>query len=150
MKWLQVLLFNTNNSIQHYSFVCTQLKGSKYCYVSLAIQLNINYLFTHTVKWSNSVILNNLIKQKSFLCTQFKCQTARKEYSALSKSSSIAEASPSDCLVSYPVHWVGLTPLQRCSWCIPQLKSTGLIYGWCNSNFREKLHTPLTIEVMTV
>ena len=31
-KCLQVLLFNTNYSIQHYSF------GSKYCYVILIIQ----------------------------------------------------------------------------------------------------------------
>ena len=32
VKWLQVLLFNTNNSIQYYSFICTQLNSSKYCY----------------------------------------------------------------------------------------------------------------------
>ena len=30
VKWLQVLQFNTNCSIQQYSFVCTQLNGSKY------------------------------------------------------------------------------------------------------------------------
>ena len=78
MKRLQVLLFNTNysiqhyslillsnvskycyvkpiikyrhinSSIQHYSFVCTQLNGSKYCYVSLTIQLSISHLFTHS------------------------------------------------------------------------------------------------------
>ena len=30
VKWLQVLLFNTNFSIQHNSLICTQ---SKYCYV---------------------------------------------------------------------------------------------------------------------
>ena len=44
----QVLLFNTNNFIQHSLFVCTQLNGSKYCYVSLTIQLKISHLFTHT------------------------------------------------------------------------------------------------------
>ena len=32
VKSFQVLLFNTNYSIQHYSFVCTQLNSSKYCY----------------------------------------------------------------------------------------------------------------------
>ena len=30
VKWLQVLLSNTNNSIQHYSFACRHLKGFKY------------------------------------------------------------------------------------------------------------------------
>ena len=37
-KEFQILLFPTNNSIQHYSLICTQLNGSKYCYVSLTIQ----------------------------------------------------------------------------------------------------------------
>ena len=35
VKKFQVFLFNTNNSIQHYSFVFIQLNGSVYCYVSL-------------------------------------------------------------------------------------------------------------------
>ena len=30
VKWLQVLRFNINYSIQYYSFVCSQLNGSKY------------------------------------------------------------------------------------------------------------------------
>ena len=30
-------------NIQHYSFVCTQLNGPKYCYVSLTIQLDISH-----------------------------------------------------------------------------------------------------------
>ena len=47
VKCLQVLLFNTNSSLQHYSFVCSQLNGSECCYVSLTIQLNISHLFTH-------------------------------------------------------------------------------------------------------
>ena len=33
VKWLQVLLFNTNYYIQHYPFICTQLNSSKYCYI---------------------------------------------------------------------------------------------------------------------
>ena len=47
VKWFQFLLFSTNNSIQHYSFVCTQLNGSKYCYVSLKIQLDNHFVYTH-------------------------------------------------------------------------------------------------------
>ena len=45
VKWLQVLLFNTNNSIQHYSFVCTQLNGNNYYNVSFKVQFNISHLF---------------------------------------------------------------------------------------------------------
>ena len=33
-----------NNSIEHYSFVCTQLNDSKYCYASIKNQLNITHL----------------------------------------------------------------------------------------------------------
>ena len=45
---------------------------------------------------------------------------------SIPQSSSIIVTSPSDCFVSYPGHSLsgeGLTPLQRCSWCIlqPQL-----------------------------
>ena len=32
MKWLQILLFDTNNPIQHYPFICTQSNGSVYCF----------------------------------------------------------------------------------------------------------------------
>ena len=38
--------FNTNNSIQHYLFVCAQLNGSKFCYVSLTIQLDSPFFFS--------------------------------------------------------------------------------------------------------
>ena len=48
VKESQVLQFNINNSIQYYSFVCTQLISPKYCYVSLTIQFNFNHLFTHS------------------------------------------------------------------------------------------------------
>ena len=60
VKWFKVLLTNTNNFIQHYSFVCTQLNGSKYCYASLTIQLNISICLL-TVEWSNSCIPNNSV-----------------------------------------------------------------------------------------
>ena len=57
------------------------------------------------------------------------------------QSSSIAGASPSDCLESFPGYSsvVGhLTPLQRCSRCILQSQPTGLFNVikkcvWCNS-----------------
>ena len=45
VKWLQGLQFKTNYSIQHYSSVCTQLNSSKYCYVSLTVQLNMSFVY---------------------------------------------------------------------------------------------------------
>ena len=48
VKWLQVWPFNTNNSIQHYSFISSHLNESKFCNVSLTIQLNICQLFIHS------------------------------------------------------------------------------------------------------
>ena len=46
-KEFKVLLFNTNNSIQHYSFVCAQLNDSKYCYISLTIK-HQSFLYTQS------------------------------------------------------------------------------------------------------
>ena len=46
VKWFQLLQSNTYNT-STYSFICTQLNGSKYCYVSQTIQSNISHLFTH-------------------------------------------------------------------------------------------------------
>ena len=48
VKCFQVLLFNTNNSGQYYSFICVQFNGFKYCYVIRIIQFNINHLFAHS------------------------------------------------------------------------------------------------------
>ena len=41
--------------------MATKLNGSKYCYASLTIQLNISHLFT-PVECKNSSISNNLVK----------------------------------------------------------------------------------------
>ena len=52
----------------------TKLNGSKYWYVVLTIHLNTSPLL-HTVKRGKSSTLNNSISHKSFIYTQFKCQT---------------------------------------------------------------------------
>ena len=50
-----------------------------------------------------------------------------KDVLCILQSSSITGTSPSDCFVSYPGHSLvgGLTPLERCSWCILQPQPTG-------------------------
>ena len=47
VKWFQVLLFNTNYSIQYYSFICTQVHSFKYFYLAITIQFNIYHLSAH-------------------------------------------------------------------------------------------------------
>ena len=64
------LISNTNNSIYYKSFVCTQLNGSKYCYVSITIQLNISHLF---IQLNVKIVLFQTIQFS--ISTQFKCQT---------------------------------------------------------------------------
>ena len=143
VKWFQVFLLSMNISIYYLSFVCTQLSGFKYCYVSLTIHQS--FLYTQ----STSVI--QLIDQiVIFLKIQFNISdlfalslNVKQFYLTLSGATtlgqsgpgsddnegvlyipqcfSITGAIPSDCLVLYPRHslWgVGLTHLQRCSQCI--------------------------------
>ena len=45
IKEFQVFIISTNNSIQQYSFIRTQLNYFKYCYVLLTIRFNIFHLF---------------------------------------------------------------------------------------------------------
>ena len=99
------MLFITNNLIKHQSLVYTQLNDKK------------------------SSISNNSFKQKSFICTWFKCQTVlfdplisdvttsdqrgpgnngNEGVLHIPQNSSITVTSPSDCLVSYPGHLLGV------------------------------------------
>ena len=68
VKWLQVLLFNTNYSIQDYSFICAELNCSKHCNVLLIIQLKRTKI---QVLLFNA---NNSIQHYSFICTQFQTE----------------------------------------------------------------------------
>ena len=65
VKWLQVLLFNTN-FIQLNWFIWTQSNGSKYCYVIPILQS------TYTLKKFQVLLFstNNSIQHYSFICTQ--------------------------------------------------------------------------------
>ena len=69
VKWLQVLVFNINYCIQHYSFICSQLNCFKYCYVMPIIQ------FRHTVKVFQLLLfnINSSIQHYSFVCMHLIC-----------------------------------------------------------------------------
>ena len=82
VKWFQALLFNTNDSSQHYLFVCSQVNGFKYYNLILTIQYNVNQLLAlkliilstlfirlHSLKWFNPLLFNtnNSCQHYSFL-----------------------------------------------------------------------------------
>ena len=52
------IAINTNNSVQHSTFICTQLKGSKYAYLLQLILFSISHLFAY---------LTSFTSQSSFL-----------------------------------------------------------------------------------
>ena len=60
----------SNNSIQHKSI---KLNDSKYCYVSITIQLKMSFVY---IQLKDQTVLFLIIQfSMSFVCTQFKCQT---------------------------------------------------------------------------
>ena len=61
------MLFNTNYSTQHYSFIGTQSNGSKYCYLEPINQ------FRHTVIEFQMYLFNtnNSVQHYSFIYSQF-------------------------------------------------------------------------------
>ena len=52
-----------------------KLNHFNYCYVSLTIQSNISHLFTHSWMIKQFYFKQFNLAYKSFVCTQFKCQT---------------------------------------------------------------------------
>ena len=101
VKWFQVLLSNTN------SFICTQLKGFKYCFSTLIILFNI----THPIKCLNS---SSWPIDETLTGTTTPGQSGPKSNSNEEvlqiPQSSRTEISPSDCLMGG-----GLTPLPKWS-----------------------------------
>ena len=108
--------------------MATKLNGSMYCNVSLAIQLNINHLFTHS--WMSGFISNNslkhlfalnlydkvdslnvkqfyLIRERTLSWTIRPSQSrsgndGNQKVLRTLQNSCITGASPSDCLMSHP------------------------------------------------
>ena len=108
--FFHALLFNTNYSIQHYSFVCTQLNGSKYFYASLTIQLNICHLFTQL---NNQSVLFLTIQFNIIHLFALRCHHSGSEWiwvwwqrrgNCIPLNFSITGASLSDYSMWYPGH----------------------------------------------
>ena len=92
----------------------TKLNGSKYCYVSVTIQLNISHLFTQlndlTVQFQSirfwiSHLFAHSLNVKQFYLTHGRSGTNGNEgLLRIPQNPSITGALPSDCLMSYPRH----------------------------------------------
>ena len=137
MTFLQILLCNSNNSIQKYLFICCQSIRSKYCYIIPIIQFlhigeqfqvllfNTNNSFQHdsfacsqwhkqfnislhTVKWSNSSIWSC---DGTLISTIFLGQSrlGSNDNEGVLNTSQILGTEPSllECLVSYIEHSLG-------------------------------------------
>ena len=113
VKLFQVLVFITNSSIKHQSLVYTRLHYQTVLFQTIQCQM---VLFDWTLSGAAIPGLSGLGSDSNEWVLH------------IPQSLIITGASPSDCLLSYPGQSlrVGLTPVQRCSRCIPPLWPTGL------------------------
>ena len=135
MKWWQVLLINTNCSIQHYSFIWAQLNGSKYCYVSLThqsfvytqltdqtvlfltIQFNLTHLFAHWISNSSIWPKDRTLTRATTPGLSRPGNDGNKRVLRIPQNSSITGASPSYSLMSYQdTRWWGFYPSAEMQW----------------------------------
>ena len=93
IKWFQVFLCITNNSIRHQFFVYTELIGQTILFQT--IQFSINHICIHTVKMSKSSI-RPIDRTLSGVTSLAQSRPGSKEYPAFPKA-------PLDRL-SYPEH----------------------------------------------
>ena len=99
MKWLQVLLFNTNNSIWHQSFISTWLKDQTVLF--LTIQFCISHLFAHSLNVKQFFLTHKTLSGATTPGPSGPRSNGNKGVICIPQSSSITEASASDCLVSF-------------------------------------------------
>ena len=122
VKWFKVLLCITKNSIKHQSFIHTQLNVKTVLFQT--IQFNV---ITH---FSSIWPIDRTLLGAT---TSSQCgpgSDGNKRVLCVPQHSSITEASPSDCLVSYPVQsfWECPPPLQKCCRCTLQPQPTWPAY----------------------
>ena len=109
---------------------CTQLSGSKYCYVSLIIQLNISHLFALSLN-SETSLFNPLIEAYHVLTLRVRVDLgaiAMKGYSTFPKFSRLQPRHQIILCHIQDTRVCGgvLPPIQRCNRCILQPQPTGL------------------------
>ena len=114
VKWFQVLISITDNSIKYQSFSYTQLNEKTVLFPTIQLSISIHSSsFCPIVMTLSGATISGQSGPGS---------DANKEVCHIPQSSSISGASPSGCLVSYSEQSLGggLTFLQRFSRCILQ------------------------------
>ena len=113
-KWLICHETKQKSKNQHYSFVCRQLNGFKYCYVSLTIQLNISHLLSQFKSQSSIWPIDMILSDVSNSDPSGAWNYGNEEVLHIPQSSSITGTPPSDYLVPYPGDSLGeVSPLCR-------------------------------------
>ena len=126
VKWFQVFLCITNNSIEHQSFIYTQL--------------NVKIVLFRTIQLSMSMQFSSIWPiDRNLTGATSPGQSgpgsdSNEEVLSILQISSISAASPSDCLVSYPGHSLeGVLPLYRETvgvfYCLSRLGQRILVEG---------------------
>ena len=126
VKWYQVLLCITNNSIKHQAFVYTQLNDQTVLFQT--IQFSICYLsiFSLKVKYLHLTQNRGPYQVLSLRFTVDLGAIAMKRYTTFPQITALLEPRY-QIFVSYLGHSLGcLIPLQRCIRCILQPQPTGL------------------------
>ena len=152
LKSLQVLLLNANYSVEHSSFVCTQLNGSKYLLSTknnsikhqrfVYTELNDQTVLFLTIQFMSRHLFALSLNVKQFYLTidrnlsdattpgQRGLGSNGIEGVLYIPQSSKIGTSPSEALIKYPGYSLGcLTLLQRCSQCILPSQLTGLRFS---------------------
>ena len=95
-----MLLYITNNSIKHQSFVYTQLNDQTVLFQT--IQFSMSFIYTQ-FKYKTT-LFDLQIEPNQVLPLQARVDLGAMAIKGYRQSPSITGASPSDCLVSYPGH----------------------------------------------
>ena len=118
VKCFQVLLFNSNNSIKHQSFVYTQLNDQTVLFK--AIQFSISHLFALSLNVSFIWSIDRTLSGATTLGQIGSESNSNEGVLCIPQSSTITRASPSDCLMSYLGHSLGggysSTEMQSADW----------------------------------
>ena len=130
VKCYKVLLFNTNNSSKHQSFVYKQLNDQIILF--LKIQFSISFFFLRAVQISNSSIWPI---DGTFQVLWLRVSVDHRAIVRASPYSSKFRHYRSLTIWFFSCHILDhsfrvLSPLQSCSGCILQPKPTGLYFCW--------------------
>ena len=83
IKEFHVLQFNTNYSIQNYSFVCTQLNSPKYCYCCILTTIMISITTVPQTQYSNTGAMqrqaDSVVQVRTVLLTSYFGSSTRGE-----------------------------------------------------------------------